>query len=51
MIIWVVVTVFQGVFDDVQPFPLESEADTFVEKVKSDYADEDIQAVKKRIEI
>ena len=48
---WLVVTVFEGVFDDVLPFKTEKEAGEFAEKVKADYAGEDIQAVKKRIEI
>ncbi len=48
---WLVVTVFQGLFDDVMPFKTELEADTFAEKVKADFANEDIQVVKKRIGI
>lgn len=51
MELWVVVTVFQGIFDDVQPFKTEPEADVFADKVKADYAGEDIQAIKKCIEI
>lgn len=51
MKVWVVVTVFQGVFDNVEPFKTEKEADVFADKVKADYAEENIQAIKKRLEI
>lgn len=48
---WVVVTIYQGIFDNVQPFKTELDAVAFADKVKADYADEDIQAIPKRIEI
>lgn len=48
---WVVVTVFQGLFDDVTPFKTEKEANEFAEKVRADYVDEAIEVVKKHIEI
>ena len=52
MDIYVVVTVFQGVFDDVMPFLTEKEADEFIENLKADYIEEStLQAVKKRLEI
>ena len=48
---WVVVTVYQGIFDDVQLFKTEVGADEFAAKVKADFNNEDIQAVKKCLEI
>ena len=51
MELWVVVTIFEGLFDDVQPLKTEKEANDFVAKVKADYAGEDIKAIPKRIEI
>lgn len=46
---WVVVTVFEGKFDDVSPFKTEKEASDFAEKVRNDYIDEAIEVVTKHI--
>jgi hypothetical protein len=49
---WLVVTVFQGLFDDVTPFKTEKEADEFIQKLKDDWVDEpDLGITKKCIEI
>ena len=48
---WVVITVFEGKFDDATPFKTEKEANEFAEKVRNDYIDETIEVVPKRIEI
>ena len=48
---WVVVTVFEGKFDNAQPFKTEKEANDFAEKVKNDYIDEAIEVVKQCVTI
>jgi len=50
--VYVVITVFQGVFDDVSPFKTEKEANEFVAKLKADWVDEpDLDIIKKRLEL
>lgn len=44
MEVYVVVTVFQGVFDDAKGFKTSKEADNYIEKLKADYnGDEDLE--------
>jgi len=52
MELYVVITVFQGVFDAIEPFKTEKEADDYAEKLKAEFGDdEDLDITKKRLEI
>lgn len=52
MEIWIVVTVFQGVFDAVKPFKTEQEADAYIESLKAEFGeDEDLDINKRGLEI
>jgi len=44
--VYVVITVFQGVFDAIAIYKTEEEADAYVEKLKAEYfEDEDLEIV------
>jgi len=51
MIVYVVITVFQGVFDAIEVFPVEFLADNYVAKLKTDFTQDDLEIVKKPLEM
>ena len=52
MKVYVVITVFQGCFDAIEVFAIDSDANVYVEKIKADYPGEsDLEVVQREIEV
>lgn len=52
MIVYVVITVFQGTFDDIEVFKTQKESDTYVAKLKEDdFTPEELEIVQNSLTI